>query len=118
MPLILKLGVMMGLWLVSKWTSKKETPLVNDVKTLSWPAKARLIWRLMRDVRVPIWARGLALLPALYLLSPIDLLPDFIPFVGRLDDALVFTFVSDLLLRFVPDDVMREHVNSLRGSKL
>jgi uncharacterized membrane protein YkvA (DUF1232 family) len=113
MALLARFGVLFGLWLARKWTSHRKTPLVDGVNTLSWPSKARLTWRLIRDSRVPFWARGLAIVPALYLLSPIDLLPDFIPFAGRLDDALVFAFVSDLMLRVVPDDVMREHVASL-----
>jgi uncharacterized membrane protein YkvA (DUF1232 family) len=111
-----RFGVLFGLWLARKWTSRQKTPLVDGVKTLSWPAKVRLTWRLIRDHRVPFWARGLAIVPALYLMSPIDLLPDFIPFVGRLDDALVFAFVSDLMLRVVPDKVMQEHVADLAPS--
>jgi|SRR5215213_6394241 len=117
MVLLVRFGVLIGLWLTRKWTSRRKTPLVDNVNTLSWPAKARLTWRLIRDKRVPFWARGLAIVPAVYLMSPIDLLPDFIPFVGRLDDALVFAFVSDLLLRVVPDYVMQEHISDLAKSQ-
>lgn len=116
MAILLRLGILAGLWVVRKWTNRKPTPIVSEVGSLSWPKKASLIWRLVRDTRVPIWARGLALLPALYLLSPIDLLPDFIPFAGRLDDALVFAFVSDQLLRVVPPHVMHEHLSNLRAA--
>jgi len=116
MALLVRFGVLFGLWLARKWTSSRKTPLVDNVKTLSWSAKARLTGRLIRDHRVPFWARGLAIVPALYLMSPIDLLPDFLPFVGRLDDALVFAFVSDLMLRVVPDKVMQEHVADLAPS--
>jgi uncharacterized membrane protein YkvA (DUF1232 family) len=107
------------MWLFRRHSSKTASPLLSDVNALSWPAKARLTWRLVRDKRVPRWTRGLAFLPALYLASPIDLLPDFIPFIGRLDDALVFGLVSDLLLRVVPADVLHEHVSSVapKGSQ-
>jgi uncharacterized membrane protein YkvA (DUF1232 family) len=111
--ILVRLGILGGLWAVRKWTSRQPTPLVKEVGALSWPSKARLIWRLVRDGRVPVWARGLALVPALYLLSPLDILPDFIPWAGRLDDALVFAFVADLLLRVVPDQVLREHMAGL-----
>jgi uncharacterized membrane protein YkvA (DUF1232 family) len=115
--IFIRLAILAGLWAVRKWTSRRPTPLVREVGALSWPSKARLIWRLVRDERVPFWARGLALLPALYLLSPIDLLPDFIPFAGRLDDALVFAFVADLLLRVVPSEVLQEHMSHLGGRR-
>src|SRR5688572_6107739 len=120
MPWLIRLAILAGMWLYrrqsSKQSSKTGPTLLSAVNDLSWPAKARLTWRLIRDKRVPRWTRGLAFLPALYLASPIDLLPDFIPFVGRLDDALVFAFVSDLMLRVVPDKVMQEHVADLAPS--
>jgi uncharacterized membrane protein YkvA (DUF1232 family) len=119
MPWLIRFAVLAGMWLFRRHSSKTASPLLSDVNALSWPAKARLTWRLVRDKRVPRWTRGLAFLPALYLASPIDLLPDFIPFVGRLDDALVFGLVSDLLLRVVPADVLHEHVSSVapKGSR-
>jgi uncharacterized membrane protein YkvA (DUF1232 family) len=113
MPWIIRLAILAGLWLFKRQRSKSSPALLTEVNALSWPAKARLTWRLIRDKRVPRWSRGLALLPALYLASPIDLLPDFIPFVGRIDDALVFGLVSDLLLRVVPADILNEHVRSV-----
>jgi uncharacterized membrane protein YkvA (DUF1232 family) len=106
--------VLLGLWVARKVATKKQPPLATEVGALPWSAKARLIWRLVRDSRVPMWSRGLAMLPALYLVSPIDLLPDFIPVLGRIDDALVFSLVSSQLLRFVPASVLQEHIRDLR----
>ncbi len=53
-------------------------------------------------------------MPAAYLVSPIDLLPDLIPFLGRLDDALVCGAAVDLLIRFAPRRVIEEHLEALR----
>ena len=113
---LIRFAVLAGMWLARRRSSRNAPALLQNVNSLSWPAKARLTWRLIRDTRVPKWARGLAFLPALYLMSPIDLLPDFIPFLGRLDDALVFGLVSDQLLRFVPATVLEEHVAALAPS--
>jgi uncharacterized membrane protein YkvA (DUF1232 family) len=101
------------MWLLRRQSNRTRPLAAQEVDSLSWPSKARLVWRLVQDSRVPVWARGLAVVPALYLLSPIDLLPDFIPFLGRLDDALVFSLISDLLLRFVPAHVLHEHTRAL-----
>jgi uncharacterized membrane protein YkvA (DUF1232 family) len=116
---LIRFAVLGGMWLFRRQSGKKAPALLSEVNALSWPAKARLTWRLIKDKRVPRWTRGLAFIPALYLASPIDLLPDFIPFVGRLDDALVFSLVSDLLIRVVSADVLNEHVASVapRDSK-
>ena len=114
---LIRFAVLSGMWFMRRRASRNGPALLQDVNALSWPAKARLTWRLIRDTRVPKWARGLAFLPALYLVSPIDLLPDFIPFIGRLDDALLFGLVSDQLLRFVPADVLQEHVAALAKPK-
>lgn len=68
-----------------------------------------LISRLMRDPRVP--RRRKLLLAALvgYLALPFDLVPDFIPVAGQLDDVLVVALVLRLLLRSESADLLREH---------
>ena len=57
-----------------------------------------LIKRLLADPRVPRWHKALLLLLAAYLLSPIDLVPDFIPVAGQLDDVIVAALVFRLVL--------------------
>ena len=56
---------------------------------LNWRGRGRLACRLVRDRRVPLMARLIIPLLVLYLASPIDLVPDFIPVLGQLDDVLV-----------------------------
>lgn len=58
-----------------------------------------------RDPRTPWPVRWLALLVAAYALSPIDLVPDFIPVLGLLDDLVIVPLGIALVLRLVPDEV-------------
>lgn len=62
-----------------------------------------------RDPRTPWHAKALALGIAAYALSPIDLIPDFIPVLGYLDDAILLPLAIMLAVRLVPPDVMAEH---------
>ena len=50
----------------------------------------------------PIWLKALMLLIPAYLLNPLDFIPDFIPVVGWLDDAIVIPLLVSLLVRMVP----------------
>ena len=59
-----------------------------------------------RDPRTPIFVRVLALLVAAYALSPIDLIPDFIPVIGYLDDLLLVPLGLALVVRLTPPEVL------------
>ncbi len=59
-----------------------------------------------RDPRTPWFVRLLALLVAAYALSPIDLIPDFIPIIGYLDDLLLLPLGIALVVRLTPPDVI------------
>jgi uncharacterized membrane protein YkvA (DUF1232 family) len=62
-----------------------------------------------RDPRVPWYAKALALVVAGYALSPIDLIPDFIPVLGYLDDVILVPFGVWLVIQLIPPDIMAEH---------
>jgi uncharacterized membrane protein YkvA (DUF1232 family) len=62
-----------------------------------------------RDPRVPWYAKALALFVAGYALSPIDLIPDFIPVVGYLDDVILVSLGIVLVVRLIPPRIMAEH---------
>lgn len=62
-----------------------------------------------RDPRTPWYAKALALGIAAYALSPIDLIPDFIPVLGYLDEAILLPLAILLAVRLVPPDLMAEH---------
>ncbi len=61
-----------------------------------------------RDPRVPWYAKALGIAIIGYALSPIDLIPDFIPVLGYLDDVILIPAGVALLLRLVPRPVMAE----------
>jgi uncharacterized membrane protein YkvA (DUF1232 family) len=62
-----------------------------------------------RDPRVPWHAKALALVVAGYALSPIDLIPDFIPVLGYLDDAILVPLGILLVVRMIPRPLLEEH---------
>ena len=62
-----------------------------------------------RDPRVPWYAKATAACVAAYALSPIDLIPDFIPILGYLDDLLLVPLGILLAVRLVPAELMAEH---------
>ena len=74
------------------------------------PSYARLVWSLARDDRVPVRQKLLLGGIAAYLASPIDLIPDFIPVVGQLDDLAVLVFGLDLFIKSAPKEVVDEHI--------
>ncbi len=62
----------------------------------------------VRDPRVPWYAKALAGSVVVYAVSPIDLIPDFIPILGYLDDLLLLPLGVLLLRRLIPADVLAE----------
>lgn len=62
-----------------------------------------------RDSRVPWYAKALAIAVAAYALSPIDLIPDFIPVIGYLDDLVIVPLGIMAVVRMIPAEVMAEH---------
>ena len=66
------------------------------------------VWVAARDPRTPWYAKLLAAAVAAYALSPIDLIPDFIPVVGYLDDLILLPLGILLVIRMVPRDLMAE----------
>ena len=62
-----------------------------------------------RDPRVPWHAKAVALAVAAYALSPIDLIPDFIPVIGYLDDLIIVPLGILLAVRLIPPDILAEH---------
>lgn len=73
------------------------------------PNLTRLFAGLMRDPRVPLRAKIVLGATALYLASPIDLVPDFIPIAGSLDDAIVAAFALRFVVRASSPEIVAEH---------
>jgi len=65
---------------------------------------------------VPLFAKILILITVGYALSPIDLIPDFIPVLGYLDDLIILPFLIYLSIKFIPKEILvecKEHVKDL-----
>lgn len=73
------------------------------------PATLTLLGRLMMDPQVPRRHKVVAALAIGYLASPIDLVPDVIPLLGRVDDVVLAAFAVDRLLRSVPPEVRERY---------
>ena len=73
------------------------------------PRLVRLIYKLLRDPRVPPRSKAILVLVAGYLLLPFDFVPDFIPVIGQADDLVLAAFALDQILNRVPDSIVREH---------
>jgi uncharacterized membrane protein YkvA (DUF1232 family) len=67
------------------------------------------VWLCARDPQVPLAVRLFGLAIAAYALSPIDLIPDFIPLLGLVDDAILIPLGVWLFLKMVPEDVFARH---------
>lgn len=61
-----------------------------------------------RDPRTPWYAKALAACTAAYALSPVDLIPDFIPVIGYLDDLVIVPAGIALAIRMIPPDVWQD----------
>lgn len=73
------------------------------------PNLVRLFRALVRDPRVPRGTKALLILGAVWLASPIDLIPEFIPVLGPLDDAVIAALILRRVLRVAGPDVLAEH---------
>ena len=62
-----------------------------------------------RDPRVPWYAKALAICVAGYALSPIDLIPDFVPILGYMDDVIIVPLGILIVVKLIPTDIMAEH---------
>ena len=80
---------------------------------LHLPNFARLYWRLFRDRRVPILPKALLVLTLVYVVSPLDLVPDFVPVIGEMDDVVVVLAGLWLFVRLCPLEVVRETVHDI-----
>lgn len=71
--------------------------------------EAHAVWLAIRDAETPWAARIVGLLVAAYALSPIDLIPDFIPILGLIDDAIIIPAGLWLFRRLIPEAQFARH---------
>lgn len=87
---------------------------------LSWPGLARtlldhlrLTLRLLRDPAVPLLSKGLPIGAALYLLSPLDFVPDVLPLIGQLDDVGLLLLAMQAFVKVCPAAAVDHHRTAL-----
>jgi uncharacterized membrane protein YkvA (DUF1232 family) len=73
------------------------------------PNFLKLLYRLFKDKRVPMTEKALLVGAIAYVVSPIDVLPDVIPFIGQVDDLYLIALVTLRLLNRTGDEILREH---------
>jgi uncharacterized membrane protein YkvA (DUF1232 family) len=81
------------------------------------PDCAVLFKRLLGDARLPWWCRALVAAAIAYLLLPVDLVPDFVPVAGQLDDAILVALVLRVVLRAGDGELLRDHWPGPPGSR-
>ena len=70
---------------------------------------AHAVWLAAHDPRTPWYAKAVAMAVAAYAFSPIDLIPDFIPVIGYLDDLILVPAGLWLALQLIPPEVLADH---------
>src|SRR6201997_3530457 len=70
---------------------------------------AHALYLAARDPRVPWYAKALAIAVAAYAASPIDLIPDFIPVVGYVDDLIIVPLGLWMVISLIPEELMQEY---------
>ena len=92
--------------LIARWKAQ-----VRQLKS-----EGHALYLAYRDPRVPWYARAFAAIALGYLFSPIDLIPDFIPVIGYLDDLLLVPLFILIARRLIPSEVLAEHREIARSS--
>lgn len=72
------------------------------------PLLVNLLWGLLKDPRVPLSLKAALAGVLAYLASPIDLIPDFIPLIGQMDDLVLLFAALELFVRLAPREVVEE----------
>ncbi len=105
---VLGLGVLLLSWLLMIVLAKRLPP--GSAKDLAsvLPACVTTIRRLRKDPRVPRSAKVAIAFAGLWVLSPIDLIPDFLPVIGPLDDIIVVALAFRFAARRVPHEAIYE----------
>lgn len=79
--------------------------------------RVKLILRLIGDKRVNPWLKVIPVAGLVYLISPLDIIPDImLPVIGELDDAAILWLTNYLFVELCPPEVVAEHVKALTSA--
>ena len=92
---------------------------------MKWKEKLRqiqtevyVLYLALKDRRTPWYAKALAGVVVAYALSPVDLIPDFIPVLGYLDDLILVSAGVYLTFRIIPDHILEEHRQTIKTTPI
>ena len=109
-PLLIAAVALVAIWLLAVlvllWSGRKTA--AKELVVLL-PNLVRLFRGLIGDPRVPRGSKALLLVGAVWLVSPIDLIPEFLPGIGGIDDAVVAALILRHLVRRAGAEVVRDH---------
>ena len=97
-----------------RWFAKRE-PYCNFLNLRS-RRKLTFIRLVMRDHRVPWYVKTIPVLLAIYLMSPIDIIPDFIPVLGYMDDVVIALLAFVLIFKLTSGPVVTDLLQQARGA--
>jgi len=78
---------------------------LSRIKPWMFKLEIIVIYYGFRDLRTPFYAKIPAIISLIYLLSPLDLIPDFIPVIGYIDDLVIVPLLLNASIHLLPDDV-------------
>lgn len=90
----------------------KDTGFVAEL----WQ-QIRLVFYLMKDREVPLYLKLLPLLAVAYTLFPLDIITDFIPGLGQLDDLMILTIGAKVFIEMVPAEIVSRYTELMRGDQ-
>lgn len=89
---------------------KKLGPMSGLRAMAAMPQMARLSWRLLRDRRVPLHVKAIPILAVVYILSPVDLLPEaLVGPLGLTDDLAILLMALRAFVKMVPEEIVAAH---------
>ena len=97
------------------WRFYRFFNLARGARDLSF--NLRLTWRLLGDTRVPLASKLIVPATLLYMLWPLDILPDLLPFLGQVDDVTAIFLAISFFQRVSPAALVAEHRADLLGRR-
>ena len=76
-------------------------------RLLQFRTELMMLWRAFVAPETPLWLKALMLVVPLYLISPLDIIPDFIPLAGWLDDVVVIPLLVSWIVSLLPQEIGR-----------
>lgn len=105
---VTSIGVLFLSWALMGLAAKRLPPGAARDLAMVLPACLTATRRLRADPRIPRRAKAVVAFAGLWVLSPIDLIPEFVPIIGSLDDVIVVALAFRWAARRVPRDVLLE----------